>query len=227
MNKTSHLVTLMLSMIILSALSITDAQANGYWRCATEPAQNFWEEQINQKSFTGKGTLCITPHGLWSSLKVRGLTRNNAYTVWWVYIDKPESCVNFPLPEGFELADGSTIPFAEPSGYAGGCGLADFFTLDPSGEFVNPLVTYGRMDSTVAGRHGKVRFYGELRSFTPSPGSQVWMFIFGHGPAKQDDKRELARQLLTPEDPLSGAPHLGIEGRGFGYPAGVVVFDIP
>lgn len=66
-----------------------------------------------------------------------------------------------------------------------------------------------------------------LRDFTPAAGSQVWMFIFGRGPADTSDRRQLARQLLTPEDPGSGAPHLGIEGRPFGNPAGVVVFDIP
>ena len=102
-----------------------------------------------------------------------------------------------------------------------------FLTPDPSGEFLNPLVVYGRMDSVVADRRRKIRFAGDVRSFSPSPGSQVWMFVFGHGPADTTDKRQLARQLLTPEDPLSGVPHLGIAGRPFGYPAAVVVIDIP
>lgn len=55
------------------------------------------------------------------------------------------------------------------------------------------------------------------------------MLIFGHGPAKTGDGRELARQLLTPEDPDSGAPHLGIDGTQFmnSYPSSVVVIDIP
>lgn len=49
--------------------------------------------------------------------------------------------------------------------------------------------------------------------------------MFGHGAADTNDKRQLARQLLTPEDPGAGVPHLGIEGRPFGYPAGVVVVE--
>lgn len=149
------------------------------------------------------------------------LAPGNAYTVWWVYIDDPASCANFPLPSP------DVIPFPETEDYAGPCGLADFFTPDPSEEFLNPLAVFGRMDSVIAAHKRKTRFAGDLRGFTPSSGSQVWMFLFGHGPADESDKRQLARQLLTPEDPSSGVPHLGIEGRPHGYPAGVVVFDIP
>jgi len=203
--------------ISLSALADDDVGR----KCVTARVTSFWEENITGNQLGGNGTVCATPDGLWADLKVNRLTRGNAYTVWWVYINDPQSCANTPLPSP------EAIPFAEPMNYAGRCGLADFFTPDESGEFLNPLVVYGRMDGTVAYRQWNTRFEGNLRSFNPSPGSQIWLFVFGHGPADFSDKRQLARQLLTPEDPLSGVPHLGIEGRPFGYPAGVVVLNMP
>ena len=159
--------------------------------------------------------MCVTPWAMLSRMKVRGLTAGNAYTVWWTYVDDPESCQNF-----FLTTDIAPIPADEPVGYAGHCGIVDFSGPDPLGVF-------GRMDSVVPHRDGSVYFSGTLRSFVPSSGSQVWLWIFGHGPADESDNKHRARQLLTPEDPTAGIPHLGIEGRPFGYPAGIVVFDIP
>ena len=224
MNKITSIIGPLVIVILLQMLPVGAAQASDYWHwnCDNERITSFWEEDIVGNELSGRGTICATPHGIWSTLKVRGLTQGNAYTVWWVYIDDPGSCANFPL-----TTDVAEIPADEPVGYAGSCGLADFFTPDPSEEFINPLAVFGRMDSVVARKRNFTRFAGDWRSFKPSSGSQVWMFIFGHGPADTSDKRQLARQLLTPEDPLSGMPHVGIEGRPFGYPAGVVVFDIP
>ena len=222
MIKASLLVSvLFVSMLQLVPVSAAHASGGWGWNCESEAVTSFWEEDILGNELTGRGTVCATHLGLWSTISVKGLTPGNAYTVWWVYIDDPASCANFPLPSP------EAIPFPEPENYAGPCGFADFFTPDATGEFLNPLAVYGRMDSVVASNKRRTRFAGDLRSFTPSPGSQVWMLIFGHGPADQTDKRQLARQLLTPEDPGSGAPHLGIEGRPFGYPAGVVVVSMP
>ena len=209
---------------LLQALPATPAHAGGQWKwnCQTERLTSFWEKDIGGNELSGKGTICATPYGLWSTLSVRGLTRGNSYTTWWVYIDDADACANFPL-----TPENSEVPFAEPEGYAGRCGLADFFTESESGDFLDPLAVFGRMDSVIAKRKYRTRFAGDLRHFVPSPGSQIWMFVFGHGPADTTDKRQLARQLLTPEDPASGAPHLGIAGRPFGYPAGVVVIRVP
>lgn len=209
--------------LLLAQLVPTEAaHANGKWswNCEQNTLVDFWGAEIEGSELSGSGTVCATRLGLWSTMSVRGLTPGNAYTVWWIYIDDPDSCANFPLPSP------DVIPFPEPSDYAGACGLADFFTLDESEQIVNPLAVFGRMDSVVAGDKSRTRFAGDLRSFVPSPGSQVWLFIFGHGPADNSDKRQLARQLLTPEDPSAGVPHLGIEGRPFGYPAGVVVVEM-
>lgn len=210
--------------VCLQALPAAPAYAGGSWNwnCKNERLTSFWEKDIGGDELSGRGTICATPFGLWSTLSVRGLTPGNAYTTWWVYIDDPDSCANFPL-----TPDNAPVPFNEPVGYAGRCGLADFFTQAESGDFLDPLAVFGRMDSVVARHKRRTRFAGDLRDFVPSSGSQIWMFVFGHGPADTTDKRQLARQLLTPEDPGSGAPHLGITGRPFGYPAGVVVIETP
>jgi len=193
---------------------------NWFRNCDSQQITSFWEEDIAGSPIRGRGTVCVTPFGLWSTMSARGLTPGNAYTVWWVYIDRPEQCAGQPLPSP------EVIPFPEPTAYAGQCGLADFFTQDASGEFLNPLAVFGRMDSVIARSGYRTRFAGDFRDFKPRPGSQVWLFIFGHGPANSLDHRALARQLLTPEDPGAGSPHLGIEGRPFGYPAAVAVFDM-
>lgn len=188
--------------------------------CDTEPLQNLWEPNIIGTTLSGKGKVCLTPQGLKGDMTVRGLAAGNAYTVWWVYIDRPDLCIPFWLDPPF-------VPFPEPRNYAGNCSFVDFFTPDPSGEFLDPLVVFGRMDSVIPKGKGMTKFSGTVRSMQPSPGSQVWMLIFGHGPADMMDRRQLARQLLTPEDPGSGTPHLGIDGRFRGYPSGVVVITLP
>ena len=206
--------TIVLAAVLVAAVGIyspvDEARAGGFWNCDTEPVVTLLEST----ELSGHGTVCATWRGLRSNMWVRGLTPGFAYTVWWVYIDDTDLC------------QGPIAPF-EPEGYAGPCGFADFF------DFVNvpanPLVVFGRMDSAIPRHHGWTRFSGDVRGMKPSEGSQVWMLIFGHGPAKTEDGRELARQLLTPEDPDSGAPHLGIDGTQFmnSYPSSVVVVDFP
>ncbi len=222
MARIHTVIAIALSLLAVQLIPAEQAHASGpwSWNCERDSLVDFWGAEIEGSELSGKGTVCATPLGLWSTLSVRGLTPGNAYTVWWVYVDDPESCAGSPLPAP------DVVPFPEPPEYAESCGLADFFTMDESGQFLNPLAVFGRMDSVVAGDGYRTRFAGDLRSFVPSEGSQVWLFVFGHGPADYSDKRQLARQLLTPEDPSAGAPHLGIEGRPFGYPAGVVVVEM-
>ncbi len=221
MTKITSTISLILAAALLQFAPIDAAHAGGFWNCDSSRVTSFWEQDFGGNELSGKGSVCVTPFGLWSTLQVRGLTAGNAYTTWWVYIDDAASCANFPLPAP------EVVPFPEPERFAGPCGLADFFTPDPSGEFLNPLAVFGRMDSAIARNKRKTYFTGDLRDFKPSSGSQIWLFVFGHGPADQSDKRQLARQLLTPEDPDSGVPHVGIEGRKYAYPAAVVVIDIP
>ena len=145
---------------------------------------------------SGRSVLCQDRGGITGRVFANGLVANDAYTVWWVYFDNPAACV---------------VPLQ--------CGLEDF-----AGE--NPLGVFGRMDSLVAGTGEVGMFVDRLRNFSPSKGAQVWLLMFGHGAADFSDRRHLARQLLTPEDPNAGAPHLGnIVDGPLGFPVAVAVFE--
>lgn len=145
----------------------------------------------------GDAKLCIREHSLRATIRAKNLSPGHAYTVWWVYFDDPSHCA---------------VPYE--------CGLIDFSGANPQGVF-------GRMDSAISPRRGAIRFNGNWRGMQPSNGAQIWFLIFGHGPVDYADGRHLARQLLTPEDPNAGAPHLGnfIDGS-LGFPAAVAVFDV-
>jgi hypothetical protein len=100
------------------------------------------------------------------------------------------------------------------------CGDADFVGDDPVGVF-------GRMDAVIAGRSGRATFSGNFRNLKLSHHSMVWLIVFGHGKASSDH-RFLARQLLTPQAPVLGAPGLGTVADGaVGVGKGVVKLLIP
>jgi len=134
----------------------------------------------------GTATLCINDKGpgtgVRGRMEVELLQPGDAYTAWFVYIDRPDLCVG--------------------GGSPGVCGPADF-----AGD--KPLGVFGRFDSAVAGADGEEEFEGSVRGLRLSSGSQVWFLLFRHGPADTSDHSHLARQLLTPEDPNDGAPGLG------------------
>lgn len=100
------------------------------------------------------------------------------------------------------------------------CTGADFRGEDPVGVF-------GRMDGGIADQTGIAWFKGDMRGLRLSDGSEVWLLIFGHGPANTDDHRALARQILTPQDPALGAPAAGLTLDGAkGSGVARAVFDI-
>lgn len=146
----------------------------------------------------GNATLCVSYDGLKGKMRLRGLQGGFAYTVWWVYIDRPDLLPGCPGGGFFDC-------------------IGTFFGADP-------LAVFGRMDSGVASYRGRLRLSDTLDDMHVSSGSQIWLLTFGHGPAS-DDKRQLARQLLTPEDPTAGAPHLGVEANG--YPVSLALFERP
>lgn len=91
----------------------------------------------------------------------------------------------------------------------------------------NPQAVLGRFDSGVPDSD-EFTFRGKVRGLYPSSGSVVRIPIFGHGPACDNDNRYRARQLLTPQEPGLGAPHLGTMVDGTqGKSVGVAVFNIP
>jgi hypothetical protein len=142
---------------------------------------------------TGSADLCMDSSGPSARLHAEGLVPGDAYTVWWIYIDDPSQCDAGP----------------------GDCGMADF-----GGD--NPLGVFGRFGSVVAPNSGKTHIFSRFRGMKPSSGSQIWILMINHGEASSDG-RQLARQLLTPEDPAAGAPHLGVEGGPVGATVALTV----
>jgi hypothetical protein len=159
-------------------------------------------------------TLCVSDHEVRAEIKAKGLTSGNAYTFWFAYVDNPLVC----------------------SGGPGVCGDADFGAGDPSAD---PLGVFGRFDSTVADRDGKEKgkqkdknvqenFSGAINGLRLSRGSLVILLLYDHGEADTMDNRQRARQLLTPQDPATGAPGLGVADDGALFtPAAIAIFNLP
>ena len=194
--------------IVLAApfLPLTAAYADDYG-CDHEPAVAF---PFFEPDVSGSGKLCILPNRLQAQVRLSNLMPGNAYTVWWTYQDDPTLCTG----------DASQTGGTSLTGGVSGCEFADF-------EGDKPLGIFGRMASGVAPRSGRLNLRGELGGMQPSNGSEVWFWVFTHGPANLSDGAALARQLLTPEDPGAGAPHLGniVDGPR-GAPAATVVFTV-
>jgi hypothetical protein len=153
---------------------------------------------LEEPDIAGKATLCINRTGVSGSMEVEHLQPGNAYTVWFSYIDDLSPCVGAEDP--------------------GAC----LFGGD------KPLGVFGRYDSAIGPADGEEEFAGRVRGLRLSSGSQVQLVLFGHGPADTTDHSHLARQLLTPEDPGAGAPHLGnvVDGP-LGKLAAIAIFNIP
>jgi hypothetical protein len=188
----------------LFPLNAAYADADG---CELQPAVAF---PFFEPDVSGRGKLCLLPGGLLGQLSLRNLIPGNAYTVWWTYQDDPTLCTGDATGTG-----GTSV-----TGGVSGCEFADF-----QGD--KPLGIFGRMASGVAPRSGRLNLRGELGGMQPSNGSEVWFWVFTHGAANLSDGTALARQLLTPEDPGAGAPHLGntVDGPR-GAPAATVVFTV-
>jgi hypothetical protein len=92
----------------------------------------------------------------------------------------------------------------------------------------DPAAVFSRMDGVVAQPSGAAQFAADLRDFRLSHGSVVWLLMFGHGQANQTDNRARARQLLTPQSPMLGAPAAGAAADGeIGSGVARAVFVIP
>ena len=166
--------------------SLPDATAGDVDGCNKVPIM-----KLGDTSIRGNAFLCIDATGVRAELRVRGLTHRNAYTIWLFYIDDPSQCAT-----PGQCGPGDAAPPGQCEG-----------PLDLRG--FNPVEVVGRLDSAVAPRDGKVTFAGRVGGMRLSSGSQVLLFLGGHGPVNTSDNRARARQLLTPEDPNLGAPQLG------------------
>jgi hypothetical protein len=154
---------------------------------------------------TGSAELCIDRDHATVSEWTENLKPGHAYTTWFAYIDDPAQCGNY---EG---------------GTPGVC--ADPDAVLPA---ASPTVVFGRMDGAISGASGRLHMTGEFRDLRFSHGSTVWIIMFEHGPASTTDNRFLARQLLTPQLPVLGAPGLGAPADGnVGHGVALAAFNIP
>ena len=187
------------------ACTVVQASDEKSGQCDRQPANAV---PLVEMDTSGRASLCRTWNNLRGKIRLNNLIPGGAYTVWWVYFDTPAACLGTtPLP----------VPLG---GGASECDFDDFGGDKPQGVF-------GRMDSGVSPRNGVLQFSGRFRGMRPSSGSEVWLFVFGHGPAARGDGDALARQLLTPEDPGTGTPHLGNIVDGLrGYPIASAVFTL-
>ncbi|MDH3641779.1 MAG: hypothetical protein OES38_06765 [Gammaproteobacteria bacterium] len=158
---------------------------------------------------SGTSKLCVLPGGVNADLNVNGLIPGDVVTVWWVYIDDPNDCMN-----------------------PGMCADPDFFG-------VKPVALFGRMGSGMVSKQGRVEVSGTWGAMKPSAGSQVWTLMFTHGEAGcagreigegdgecRSEGDALARQTLTPED-SDFPPQLGnaVDGKRF-FGAAIAVFQM-
>lgn len=164
--------------------------------CKTDQNQPLMQE--NGTMISGHGTLVVNKEGVDAIIRAENLIPGVAYTAWFIYFDNPALCM---------------VP--------GQCGPGDAKLPED-----NPVGVFGRMDSAVAGTNGQLTFKGMLRDFRVSAGSAVYVELFVHGPASTMDNRALARQLLTPEAPVLGAPGLGVGTTQRAFPAAIAMFSI-
>lgn len=156
-------------------------------------------------SVTGSAELCLDRNHTSVSEWTENMISGHAYTTWFAYIDDPAQCGHYP--------GGTPGVCSDPDGW-----------LPPN----SPEVVFGRMDAGVAGASGRLHMTGNFRNLRFSHGSIVWIIMFEHGPASTTDNQYRARQLLTPQLPVLGAPGLGAPADGnVGHPVALAVFNIP
>ena len=108
----------------------------------------------------------------------------------------------------------------------GACATTPCTGADALGD--DPVAVFTRMDGVVADATGATEFSGVFRDLRLSAGSEIWLLMFGHGLVNREDKRMLARQLLTPQSPKLGAPGAGAMADGeIGTGVARAVFTIP
>jgi hypothetical protein len=162
------------------------------------------EVKPNQSRIHGTAELCLDENNVSVSMRTEDHTPGNAYTIWFAYIDDPSQCGNYP------------------GGTPGTCSDPDFVTPSDS-----PIGVFGRMDGKVARNSGRLRFTANLHDLRFSHNSMVWLIMFEHGPASTSNNRFLARQLLTPQLPVLGAPGEGALGDGdVGHGVALAIFNI-
>jgi hypothetical protein len=152
---------------------------------------------LNNSGVTGSAKLCISAQGVHTRITVQNLTSGNPYTVWFVYFDKPQNCLN---PGHCTPAD-TTTPLADPEG------------------------VLGRYDSIVA-TESPGTFSGHV-GLVPSSGSEVHFPIFAHGSLSQDGHIRARQLLTPQNPSLGAPGLGTSSDGTKGSPVAVAVFSIP
>jgi len=109
--------------------------------------------------------LMTTADGVWASLDTRELTPGNAYTLWFVAINKPEACENTPCkaPDVLKLSDQTQSDVGYGDGLiAGPDGTGRFVAYRPVGELPQAWIGNGLQAPQSAEIHLVVRDHGPL-----------------------------------------------------------------
>jgi hypothetical protein len=152
---------------------------------------------LNNSGVTGSAKVCISASGVHTRITAQNLTPGNPYTVWFVYFDNPQKCLN---PGHCTPADTKT-PFTDPEG------------------------VLGRYDSAIAtGSRGI--FSGHV-GLIPSSGSEIHVPIFAHGSLSPDGHIRARQLLTPQDPSLGAPGLGTSSDGTKGSPVAVAVFTIP
>jgi len=152
---------------------------------------------LNNSGVTGNAKMCVNASGVHTRITAQNLTPGNPYTVWFVYFDAPQNCLN---PGHCTPAD-TTTPLADPEG------------------------VLGRYDSIVAaGSRGT--FSGHV-GLIPSSGSEIHLPIFAHGSLSSDGHIRARQLLTPQDPSLGAPGLGTSSDGTKGGPVAVAVFKVP
>jgi hypothetical protein len=152
---------------------------------------------LNNSGVMGSAKLCISANGVHTRITANNLTPGNPYTVWFVYFDNPQNCLN----PGHCTPGDTTTPLANPEG------------------------VLGRYDSIVA-RESRGTFSGHV-GMVPSSGSEVHFPIFAHGSLSPDGHIRARQLLTPQDPSLGAPGLGTSSDGTNGSPVAVAVFKIP
>jgi hypothetical protein len=188
------LATSVLTLLVLHP-SLTFAADD--WGCDEGIALHTSLVTLNNSGVTGSANLCISARGVHTRITARDLTPGNPYTVWFVYFDNPQNCLN---PGHCTPAD-TTTPVADPEG------------------------VLGRYDSIIAAGTRGI-FSGHV-GLIPSSGSEIHMPIFAHGSLSPDGHIRARQLLTPQDPSLGAPGLGTSSDGTKGSPVAVAVFTVP
>jgi len=195
--STANRLLLVINVLALLVLHPSLPVADDGSRCDEGIALHTNLVTLNNSGVTGSAKVCISARGVHTRITAQNLTPGNPYTVWFVYFDNPQNCLN---PGHCTPAD-TTTPVADPEG------------------------VLGRYDSTIAtGTRGILSGHVGL---IPSTGSEIHMPIFAHGSLSPDGHLRARQLLTPQDPSLGAPGLGTSSDGTKGSPVAVAVFTIP